>query len=306
MFPHLYIAKVVVCLLLALLYHLIYTKSLEEFKRYVDDLSICNAWITAHIFDNAPGVVDNTSVLEASYMEYVQLDIIKNLVLMCKHAPRALASILNDVRGDFLYEDTPFGRMQHVYLQFHDRSIDPVVYSLLPQLVRYVHDMPTSYCCELCVLAPASVVNLARLSFQGLITMYVPLFVPSADEHSTNWLGCYVQYEDASMNLHSVPLDSKPVVIHSSLVQHLDNRSDKHVVFLICQLARTGPPGANELEVGQYLTLFISLCDRIASLTTRFKHRVAWTPSEDAHTKFDEVQTVVSEPHEAAPTEQVA
>lgn len=165
-----------------------------------------------------------------------------------------LQKLFSDVKGDFLYEFFPKNKMRHLYLQFHDRSIDPLIYYLLPNISKLIHDIPTLYCCKLIIINPNTLIEFPKLYFNGIITSYIPLFAKN----------CYIGIDINKKCKKKKFENDKIITVDSSCEYIINNKSDNYALFLSCNLMRTC--------YNEYGAILVTICDRLASLTSRFKY----------------------------------
>lgn len=262
MFPHVYMAKVIVSIILYLLYYLIRIILLQEYNTYVDNIKICNEWILIHSLNNYTKFIPNDAIVEALYIKTIYPILLSELHYLFTLLPKSkISQLFSDVRGDFLYEFFPSKKMKHIYLQFYDRSVDPLTHLLFPNTVKYIHDIPTSYCCKLFIIHPHTSIEFPNSSFKGVITTFMPIFANN----------CIIGINSKDISDNMINVESVESV-ESGEIKSVDptcdyfihNKSKKYALFLSCTFMRAC--------INQYGTLLLSLCDRLALLTSRFKY----------------------------------
>ena len=192
MFPHIYFSKVIVSIIIYLLYYIIRITCVEEYNKYIMNFKFCNEWVSTFQINsnktfNTSDFNDNTN-FEFQYLEYIYVNIFKNIyTTFQKLKYDEFFNLFKDIRGDFRYELFPEKKIKNIYIQWYDRSVNPLAFYLFPKLVKYIHDIPISYCCKLILIYPHKKIKFPKIHFNGFVNSFLPIITRNFCLHAC-WL----------------------------------------------------------------------------------------------------------------------
>jgi len=227
-------SRIVVAILLLVLYDNVRRHLIKDYLNYLKGISAYNTWIGSDF---------KYDILEKS-MEVRFLENFRHLIR--ENVSNTKYYNLPDIASNFLYEDHLPDQVRTLYIQLPDRNLPARSHKSMSVVCDYIHSIPTSYSCLLCVLLPKKIITFPIIPFKGVYTHILLL-------QDVNDLELLEGKEKKEIR--------NSMCIDTSNKCSLKNNSEVPCLFIATDFMR---------EVKTELNLLVTLCDRIAGLTSRF------------------------------------